>query len=198
MVGIRQERQQRTRESLLDAAAHVFARRGYSGASMPEIAREAGVSTGAIYSNFSGKQELFLAMMVSVAQAGADARARSVANLDDREQLIEEMVGAWIGTVDEGSEMVLLLAEFWLYALRNPPLGEVVAGFLAQVRASIATTLLDTGEVEDPVQAQRLASAVQAVAYGFAMQHLADPEATPKAQLVDAVDWLLRGSASTG
>lgn len=198
MVGIRQERQQRTRASLLDAAVHVFARRGYSGASMPEIAREAGVSTGAIYSNFSGKQELFLAMMGAVAQAGADARARSVASLDDRGQLIEEMVGAWIGTVDEGSEMVLLLAEFWLYALRNPPLDEMVASFLAQVRDNIATTLLDTGEVGDPVEAKRLASALQALAYGFAMQHLADPEATPTAQLVDAVDWLLRGAASTG
>ncbi len=197
MVGIRQERQQRTREALLEAAAVVFARRGYNAASMPEIAGEAGVSTGAIYSNFSGKQELFLAMMVSVAQAGAEARARSVASLDDRDQLLEEMVGAWIRTVDDGPQMVLLLAEFWLYALRNPPLGEVVASFLAQVRASFATTLLDAGEVDDPAQAERLASALQALAYGFAMQRLADPDATPPAQLVQAVDWLLRGAAST-
>lgn len=196
MVGIRQERQQRTREALLDAATQVFARRGYSGASMPEIAREAGVSTGAIYSNFSGKQELFLAMMVAVAQAGAEARARSVASLEDREQLIEEMVSAWIGTVDDGPELVLLLAEFWLYALRNPPLGEVVASFLAQVRANFATTLLDSGEVTDPAHAERLASALQALAYGFAMQRLADPDATPPSQLVEAVEWVLRGAAT--
>ena len=58
----RRERQEQTRELLLDAAAMVFARRGYHEASVEEIASEAGFSTGAVYSNFSGKEELFLAL----------------------------------------------------------------------------------------------------------------------------------------
>ena len=61
-VPTRRERQEQTRELLLDAAAMVFARRGYHEASVEEIASEAGFSTGAVYSNFSGKEELFLAL----------------------------------------------------------------------------------------------------------------------------------------
>jgi len=50
-----------TRERLLDAAAKVIARDGYQGARLADVAREAGLTTGAIYSNFRDKQELFLA-----------------------------------------------------------------------------------------------------------------------------------------
>lgn len=48
-------------ERLLDAAAAVFAERGYDRAAVAEIARRAGVTTGAIYSRYSGKDELLLA-----------------------------------------------------------------------------------------------------------------------------------------
>ena len=47
-----------TRDRLLDAAAAVFAEKGYDGAGVPEIARRAGLTTGAIYSRFTGKAEL--------------------------------------------------------------------------------------------------------------------------------------------
>ena len=45
---------------LLDAAADVFAERGYERSGVAEIARRAGVTTGAIYSRYSGKAELLL------------------------------------------------------------------------------------------------------------------------------------------
>jgi AcrR family transcriptional regulator len=46
------------RERLLAAATEVFAEKGYAGAGVAEIARRAGVTTGAIYSRYSGKAEL--------------------------------------------------------------------------------------------------------------------------------------------
>ncbi len=195
MVGIRQQRQQRTREALLDAAASVFANRGYAGASIPQIAREAGVSTGAIYANFAGKQELFLAMMRRVVEAGAVARQRSAEATTDRDELIERMVTTWTATVDSASDVVLLMAEFWLYALRNPPHGEAVAELLADVRANLAASIVGSGAVTDAVRAERVAVAVQAVAYGYAMQRLVDEDAVSPAQLVETVGWILRGAA---
>ena len=198
MAGIREQRQQRTREALLDAAARVFASHGYGGASIPEIAREAGLSTGAIYSNFSGKEELFLAMMGRSVQAGAEARAKSVANVtDDRDRLIEELVATWTDTVDDGPQTVILMAEFWLYALRHPPYDEVMAGFLAAVRSNLATTMTEAAaEIDDDLAAQ-LATAVQALSYGHAMQRLVDPDAAPHRQLVESIAWLVRGATST-
>jgi AcrR family transcriptional regulator len=59
---LRDEQKALTRRRLLDAAETVFARRGFHGASVEEIAREAGATTGAVYSNFAGKEDLFLAL----------------------------------------------------------------------------------------------------------------------------------------
>ncbi|WP_406205631.1 TetR family transcriptional regulator [Streptomyces decoyicus] len=51
----RAEAKARTRELPLDAAAETFARKGYDGASVEEIADSAGYSIGALYFNFGGK-----------------------------------------------------------------------------------------------------------------------------------------------
>src|SRR2546422_1443022 len=59
---LRDEQRALTRTRLLEAAQRVFARRGFHAASVEEIAREAGATTGAIYSNFAGKEDLFLAL----------------------------------------------------------------------------------------------------------------------------------------
>ena len=67
----REERKEETRGELIDAAAKVFARRGFHGASLDQIAAEAGYSTGAIYWHFSGKDDLFLAVYENYAETRA-------------------------------------------------------------------------------------------------------------------------------
>ncbi|HEY5754221.1 MAG TPA: TetR/AcrR family transcriptional regulator [Steroidobacter sp.] len=62
----RQARSQATAVSLLTAAETVLRRRGFGKASLVDIAREAKVTTGAIYSSFSGKTDLLRALEVSV------------------------------------------------------------------------------------------------------------------------------------
>lgn len=52
-----------TRERLLRAAADVFARRGYDGTRVAEIAAAAGVSNGALYAHFASKAELLVAAL---------------------------------------------------------------------------------------------------------------------------------------
>ncbi|OLT08835.1 hypothetical protein BJF90_11915 [Pseudonocardia sp. CNS-004] len=51
-------RRDEVRRRLLDAAAEVFARRGYDTARLEEIAHAAGLTTGAVYSNFAGEHAL--------------------------------------------------------------------------------------------------------------------------------------------
>ena len=57
-----ERRRQLTREHLLAAAAQVFAERGFHGATLDEVARVAGFTKGAVYSNFASKDDLFLAL----------------------------------------------------------------------------------------------------------------------------------------
>src|SRR5918992_6091674 len=59
---VRRRPRAQTRQELLEAAARVFARRGFHGASVEAVSEEAGYSTGALYSNFGGKEDLFLAL----------------------------------------------------------------------------------------------------------------------------------------
>lgn len=54
------------REEILAAAQRVLSERGYRRTSMADVIAEAGLSTGAIYGHFAGKQELFLAVARSV------------------------------------------------------------------------------------------------------------------------------------
>jgi AcrR family transcriptional regulator len=49
-----------TRERILSAAAQLFAEHGFSGASMPAIAAQSGITAGAIYRHFASKAELLL------------------------------------------------------------------------------------------------------------------------------------------
>ena len=58
MSGADDLRSDETRARLVDAAAEVFSERGYDGAGVQEIARRAGLTTGAIYGRFTGKAEL--------------------------------------------------------------------------------------------------------------------------------------------
>ena len=66
----RDERRAQTRERLLDAAAEVFNRLGYHGASLEAVADAAGYTKGAVYSNFASKSELFLALAERRSVAG--------------------------------------------------------------------------------------------------------------------------------
>jgi len=57
----RHEQQELTRQKLIRSAARIFARVGFEGASVEAIAKDAGFSRGAFYSNFSTKEELLIA-----------------------------------------------------------------------------------------------------------------------------------------
>ncbi len=59
----REARKEHTRGRILDAARRVFAVRGYHGTLMDDVAREAGLSKGALYVHFSSKEDLFLALL---------------------------------------------------------------------------------------------------------------------------------------
>jgi AcrR family transcriptional regulator len=58
-----EQKREETRSRLLNAATTIFLSRGYQAAFLEEIGDLAGYSTGAIYSNYSNKEALFLACL---------------------------------------------------------------------------------------------------------------------------------------
>lgn len=62
----RRERQEEKRKTIMEAARAVFRRMGYDGASMNDIAQEAGVSKATLYVYFTSKEGLFAALIDDV------------------------------------------------------------------------------------------------------------------------------------
>jgi len=178
----RRERQEQTRDRLLDAATKVFARRGYHEASVEEIAAEAGFTTGAVYSNFAGKEELFLALAErEVAQRVAEIRA--VADAAERGDAPgQEAADQFRTFLERDPDWPLLFYEFWSFGVRNARIRREFAKCRDAVRDALAETLERVAtslgfELRFPAPA--LAAAISAALNGMAFERAADPEAIP-------------------
>ena len=62
-TGNRARSKERNRQKILDSAIQLFRERGFEAATLRDIAREAGLSTGALFANFSDKNEIFLTVV---------------------------------------------------------------------------------------------------------------------------------------
>src|SRR5271165_3968577 len=104
----REQSRANTRERLLSAARSVFARGGFHGATVEEIASEAGFSTGALYSNFDGKEDLFLVLM----EREIDEHAREIAQaVRARASIAERATGGarqWMTMIEREPDVLLL------------------------------------------------------------------------------------------
>lgn len=88
------QRSAATQAALLAAARPLFAEHGYAAISTDQIARAAGVTRGALYHQFAGKEELFAAV---VEQVEAEIAAHVGAAMDGAASAdIETMIGASI------------------------------------------------------------------------------------------------------
>ncbi len=188
----RQERKEQTRAELVAAAAKVFARRGFQGASIQEIAREAGYSTGAIYWYFQGKDDLFLA----VYEAQAAARVRALEGHreypeSELPQRAREYADQFMRRLGEDPEFTVLSLEFLVHAWRNPPLREAFGHRVAWGRPAAARLLEEeaqrTGE-ELPMGAEELATVLRELGSGLALAKLADPDAIPDRLFGDFIE----------
>src|ERR1700730_1303523 len=200
----REQSKANTRERLLLAARIVFARHGFHGASVEEIASEAGFSTGALYSNFDGKEDLFLVLM----EREIDEHAREISEaVAARPSIAERATGGarqWMSMIEREPEVLLLFMEFWAYGVRDAQVRPKFAARFAQMR-ELLTKLIADGvrefDLELDIPAEQLAVAIDALADGIARQKLADPDVVPDDLMGRVLSLLLAGAtrpAGTG
>jgi AcrR family transcriptional regulator len=178
----RKERQEQTREQVIAAASRVFARRGYHRATVDEIAAEAGFTIGALYSNFSGKEELFLAIAdrevgerIEEFKAVADATTRGKGPG-------EEAAEQFRAFLERDPDWPLLFYEFWSLSGRNAEIQDELRKRRETVRDALADLLRHVADVlgfELRFPAPVLANAIGASLNGLAFERAADPEAIP-------------------
>jgi AcrR family transcriptional regulator len=190
-----ERRRQQTREHLLEAAARVFAERGYHGASLDEVASAAGFTKGAVYSNFQSKEDLFLALLESRYDRDM-AALRSVleASQGEPEAHLSDFV-THLRNQFGGSEWTALYLEFCVYALRHEAAREKLAAFnRADVEA--VAELIETERARHGLAAfepaVHRAQIVGALIRGLDLVRAVDPEAVDQALLESAMAFVAR------
>jgi AcrR family transcriptional regulator len=193
----RVEKQARTRAELIAAAATVFAQRGYEGASVEEIAEQAGYSHGAVYSNFAGKSDLFLAVfegyMADRAQelAATQASIEADAPLEIRARALADQ---WMQRFASDRESFLLHLEFLAASRREPELAKRFGSRSAALRETIAAFIAHHQEeegAEAPLPPPELALVLRALGIGLAIEALVSPDAVRDDLYGDFVELLV-------
>jgi AcrR family transcriptional regulator len=188
----RDERKEETRAELVEAAGRVFARRGFHGASVDQIAREAGYSTGAIYWHFAGKDDLFLA----VYEAYANTRVREWGEVQRRAEgelpaRARAYADQWMERLAADPDFLVLSLEFLVHAWRNPPLREEFGHRAAAGRLALARLMqqqADQRGYELPMPADDLAAILRELGTGLGLANLADPAGVPDRLFGDFVE----------
>ena len=189
----RKDSQLQTRERLLDAALTVFSRRGYHAASVDEIAAEAGYSKGAVYSNFSNKEELLLALI--------DRRFAS--DIQGYPGIINFMNGGLqLGKVSGFKEQVMkdhtwniLMVEFFLYAIREGTNRDKLAVRLEQLREIMGenlSTLYQELRKKPMLPVEELPWSIFSLGIGMMLQFYIDPDGLPDGLYERALQQLLK------
>jgi AcrR family transcriptional regulator len=168
------------------SAVKVFARRGLQRGAIDEVVADAGFTKGAFYANFSSKDELLLAML----DEGFAVHLREV---------VRELSGRVSGV--DGSEIVQqarmasedyarhlaaepdwqrLFFEFVVHATRDEPFHREFVSRYGELRAGVAEVFARRAAefgVSSPVEVEHLTRMVFAMANGFSLERMLEPEA---------------------
>ena len=98
----------------------MFARRGFHAATVDEVADAAGYTKGAVYSNFANKDELFLALLDQRVAAQLQ-QVQALYAIDSSQELAAALRGRTEQEFAAARDFGVLMVEFSLYAMRNPP-----------------------------------------------------------------------------
>jgi AcrR family transcriptional regulator len=173
----RRDRAAANRAALLAAARRVFLAAGYHGASVDAVAGEAGFTIGAVYSQFGGKAELFLALL----EQRIEERIGQIRSVVDGSGVAAELTAVarqWAGVLRTDLDWTLLVIEFRVHAARDPALAArftEVHGRLLRAVVQAATDSLALPA--PPPQVEDLARVLLAMGPGGALARAAEGEA---------------------
>lgn len=110
----RQAAKVRTRQKVLDAARTLFAERGYEPATIRDIAKGAGMSTGAVFANFQDKAELFEAVLAEdLARLAESLKAAVAAESSLRGRLVAALTAAYHESLEHLPLVQAVVARSW-------------------------------------------------------------------------------------
>ena len=152
------------RERLLDAAARVFAEKGYEGAKIQTVVKEAGLSTGAVYGRFTSKNDLLREAVITRSTPQLQRAGDGVAKVAD---LVARGASELAPALTDAEALLL---ETYVTARREPEVAAAVAEADQRWRDAVAplvrTALVD-GTVDEGVDAEAVLFLVRALRLGM-------------------------------
>jgi AcrR family transcriptional regulator len=197
----RGERKEQTRADLLAAARRVFVRSGFRGASLDEIAEEAGYTKGAIYSNFEGKDDFFLALLEEHYARRIEAHREAMRLLDavDADEMRREIARIMLDAYESEPAWWTLVADFSTHASRDGELRarlhELREAFLASM-AELIETLAAHHHLVHTLSAHEIARGTGALLRGLMLDWILEPDGAERRRVFEeTVAGFLRGVA---
>ncbi len=179
----REESKAATQEKLLTAAAKAFARHGFSGASVEDIAEAAGYSRGAFYSNFKNKDALFLALIEREITTITQEAHRAIGSSESAEESLHNLRKFYVAYTSTDKDAFLLITEAQLYAVRNVRFGKKLNMLFRKVHEELRLSLERFHEQtrhKEPVPADQLILIGFSLGHGLALYNLMDTEKYPE------------------
>jgi AcrR family transcriptional regulator len=191
-----------TRTHLLAAAAEVFAKRGYHGATLDEVAELAGFSKGAVYSNFSSKEALFLALLEQSETELVAAFAAAAGPEAEPSDTMQSIRAVYAGSTNEERDRNWRLwTEFTLHALRDPASHERLAESQRLGHAAVVALVerqCESAGIVPSIAPELLARIYTAVFTGLWAQQVADPDGVDDDAFAEAVVFIAQAVEALG
>ncbi|WP_406413610.1 TetR/AcrR family transcriptional regulator [Streptomyces halstedii] len=178
MARVSQEHLDARRRQILGGAARCFARNGFHGTSMQDVLKEVGLSAGAVYRYFAGKDELIAAIADEAFEyiRRAFSEAAGISPPPTPDVLLGRVVrGVFTGQVYglERRACAALIVQVWAESMRNEPLSRTLGDGYAGMRAGWAELVKAyraAGVLRADVAADDVARTMIATAQGFIAQ----------------------------
>jgi len=174
----RQEKQQITRRAILKSAETLFARKGVEGTSVEEIAQHAGLTQGAIYSNFRSKSDLWSAIADEITNT-INAEDLITGDRDLKDELHDAGVAAAQLLREVPRTSLLLNQEFNMFQMRHPRAREKYAREIDDARDAAADLFKRVARKRGrklPRRPEVMARMLEVVAAGLIQQLALDPD----------------------
>jgi AcrR family transcriptional regulator len=128
MPRISAEHEREVRDRIIAAALRVFGDRGYRRATIQDVVRESGLSVGAIYTYFKGKDELFLASCGLASGRGLEELATRLPAAASTVERLVIAIDVYLESVDEfqGMPGQATLVQAWAEADQEPSVREML------------------------------------------------------------------------
>jgi AcrR family transcriptional regulator len=181
----RAERREQTRQELLTAAEACFVTRGFHATSVDQVAERAGYTKGAVYSNFTAKEDLFFAVYERRVEQVLTEVAPGLRQLG-AERAFDELAAGAMHRRDPDDGWRAVFFEFWAHVVRHPELRErfaaIHARFLEPLADAVRQLADDRGlTLPSDVTASQVAVVWNAMEVGLNLERLTQPQTVDRA-----------------